>query len=340
MKTSLPLVKYRGNPIISPREGSRWESGQTFNPGVILLEDKVHFLYRAIGDDGISRFGYASSQEGFKVEERLEHPVYEHQASFSNFVIYSYSSGGSLGGAEDPRIVRVDNEEVLYVTYTACDEGLRVALTSIKSDDFLAKRWKWATPVLISPPGEVHKNWVIFPDKINGRYAILHSLSPQISITYLESLDFTPGTYLRSYYDGGKTGGRKDFWDNIIRGVGAPPVKTELGWLLFYHAMDLCDFGKYKVGVMLLNLEDPSVVICRAGMPLLEADRPCENCGFKPGVVYLSGAVVKEGKLLVYYGAADSYVCVASCSSEEFLKALRGWDMSGPGTLFEGSLIS
>jgi len=72
VKAPLPLTRYRENPIIAPREGSWWESRQTFNPGAILLEDKVHILYRAIGDDGISRFGYAVSREGLKVEERLE----------------------------------------------------------------------------------------------------------------------------------------------------------------------------------------------------------------------------------------------------------------------------
>jgi predicted GH43/DUF377 family glycosyl hydrolase len=316
------LIKYKENPIISPREGSWWECRQTFNPGAILLEGKVHLLYRAIGDDGISRIGYAASEGGFGVEERLDYPVYQHPVASSEFTLYSYASGGGFGGAEDPRIVRVDGEQVLYMTYTACSEGLRVGLTSISIESFLSKRWDWTTPRLISPPGEVHKNWVIFPEKIHGKYAILHNLSPQILISYLDSLDFKPGSYLTSYHDGGNGTGRKDFWDSVVRGAGAPPIKTELGWLLLYHAIALSDPGKYKVGAMLLDLEDPRRVIRCSAAPVLEPDMVYENSGFKPGVVYLSGAVVKDGVLLVYCGASDNYVCVASCGLEEFLRTL------------------
>ena len=326
---TLPSTKYGGNPIISPREGSWWESRQTFNPGAILLEGKVHILYRAIGNDWISRFGYAASKEGFKIEERLEYPVYQHPVTLSEFTIYSYQSGGSFGGAEDPRIVRVGREEVLYVTYTACDGGLRMALTSIGMESFLSKRWDWTKPTLISPPGEVHKNWVIFPEKINGKYVILHSLSPQILVSYHESLDLKPSNHISSYYNGRSTE-RKDSWNNIVRGAGAPPTKTEFGWLLFYHAMTLRDSGKYKVGAMLLDLQDPRIIICRSAVPILEPTMVYESSGFKPGVVYLSGAVVKEGELLLYYGASDSYVCVASCGLEELLRALMEGDRHAP----------
>jgi len=325
MKMSSSLTKYWANPIISPRVESRWECSQTFNPGAILLEGKVHLLYRAIGDDWLSRIGYAAtSKDGFEVEERLEYPVYQHPVFHSEYeyAIYSYASGGSFGGAEDPRIVRVDNEDVLYMTYTACNEGLRMGMTSIRVKDFLDKKWEWSSPRLISPPGEVHKNWVIFPEKINGKYAILHSLTPQILISYVDSLDFKPGSYITSYYERGNCIARKESWESLIRGAGAPPIKTELGWLLFYHAMDLCEPNKYKIGLLLLDLEDPRRVIRCSAVPILEPEMVYENSGVKPGVVYLSGAVVKDGMLLVYYGASDNYVCVASCGLEEFLGTL------------------
>jgi predicted GH43/DUF377 family glycosyl hydrolase len=85
------------------------------------------------------------------------------------------------------------------MTYTACDDGLRMALTSIKIEDFLNKKWQWKAPALISPPGQIHKNWVIFPEKINGYYAVIHSLNPQLEISYHESLDVKPGEYFNSY---------------------------------------------------------------------------------------------------------------------------------------------
>ncbi len=67
------------NPILSSRPENGWEAWQTFNPGVILIEDKIHILYRAIGEDGISRLGYAVSRDGFIIDERLSYPVYQHQ---------------------------------------------------------------------------------------------------------------------------------------------------------------------------------------------------------------------------------------------------------------------
>lgn len=327
--SALELKKQPENSIIKPKAENEWEAWQTFNPGVILLEDRVHFLYRAIGQDGISRLGYAASSEGFSIDERLPYPVYEHKVTHSTssgqarreFNVYSYFSGGSWGGAEDPRIVRVGEEDTLYMTYTACDNGLRVALTSIKLKDFLNKKWRWKPPVLISPPGEVHKNWVIFPEKLNGKYAILHSINPEISIDYFDSLEqFDGATFIKSYYNGEL---RKNCWDGWVRGVGPVPLKTKYGWLVFYHAMHADDFSKYKVGAMLLDLNDPTKVLVRSPEPVLEPDQICENNGFKAGVVYASGAVVKDGNLLVYYGGADSYVCVAYANFEEFVETLR-----------------
>jgi predicted GH43/DUF377 family glycosyl hydrolase len=328
---ALNLVRRKENPIISPKPENNWEAWQTFNPGVILLENKIHFLYRAIGEDGISRLGYAASDDGFRIRERLHYPVYEHLIKGRVFNIFSYFSGGSWGGAEDPRIVRVNDEDTLYMTYTACDNGLGVALTSIKIADFLnpapeqvrygaGKKWRWKTPKLISKPGEVHKNWVIFPEKINGKYAILHSICPEIAIAYRDSLEFQEGEYIESYYDGDIR--RKHCWDNWLRGAGAPPVKTRAGWLLFYQAMDESDPGKYKVGAMLLDLDDPTKILYRAAEPVLEPEEDYENNGFKAGVVYVTGAVVKNRELLVYYGASDSYIGIAHANLEEFLEAL------------------
>lgn len=319
-RSRLALVKSSENPIISPRTENNWEAWQTFNPGVTLLEDKVHFLYRAIGHDGISRSGYAVSNDGFVVDERLPHPVYEHRLTKPVFNYYSFASGGSFGGAEDPRPVRVDKEDTMYMTYTACDDGLRVALTSIKVKDFLQKRWKWKSPKLISPPGEVHKNWVIFPEKINGKYAILTSVNPEISIEYLDDLEFEDDRYIESDYASAR---RKNCWDTYVRGAGPPPIKTKYGWLLFYHAVDERDPGKYKVGAMLLDLLDPTKILRRSREPILEPEEMYENNGFKSGVVYASGAVVKNRKILIYYGAADNYVGVAYADFERFLEELN-----------------
>jgi len=75
----LTLIKPAENPIIAPILEQEWEAWQTFNPGIILLDDKVYILYRALGPDGLSRLGYAVSSDGLKIDERLPFPVYEHK---------------------------------------------------------------------------------------------------------------------------------------------------------------------------------------------------------------------------------------------------------------------
>ena len=180
---------------------------RALNPSLLknslIFYFKIHFLYRAIGEDGISRLGYASSKCGFKLDKRLPYPIYEHPLSpLSSYDFSSFASGGSWGGCEDPRIVQVNGEDTLYMTYTACDGGLRIGLTSIKVKDFLKGKLKWKPPKLISTPGEVHKNWVIFPEKIKGKYAILHSINPKVSITYVDDLEFKDKEYIKSNYGG------------------------------------------------------------------------------------------------------------------------------------------
>ena len=315
---SFSLAKSPQNPIIMPRPNLHWESGQTFNPAAVLVGDTIHFLYRAIGSDGVSRLGYAASVDGVSICDRPLRPAYQHAMKIGAVSIVSYASGGSWGGAEDPRLTRVGDENVLYMTYTACDGGLRVGLTSIKIDDFLKKRWKWKPPVFLSPPGEVHKNWVIFPEKIKGKYAVLHSVSPKISIAYFDSLTFDDSAYITSHFANEP---RRRNWDYWIRGAGPTPVKTKYGWLLLYHAMGK-ERNQYKVGAMLLDLNNPAKILYRSREPILAPDQRYENEGFKSGVVYASGAIIKDDQLYVYYGGADSVICVATAPLEEFLQSL------------------
>jgi len=312
------LHKIPHNPIIKPNGDNWWESWQVFNPGVIHLDETTHIFYRSIGSDGLSRFGYAYSKDGLNGIQRLSYPVYTHRIKSKKF--YYYGSGGSFGGCEDPRLTKVEEDEKIYMVYTACDGGLRVALTSIDVNDFIHGKWKWAMPKFLSPEGEVHKNWVIFPEKINGKYAILHSISPSVQIEYRDSLDFDEGEYIKSIY--GEDKSRDGMWDSWVRGVGPPPLKTKYGWLIFYHGMDKHHPSEYKVGAMLTDLNEPTKVLHRSKAPIMEPDQVYENNGFKAGVVYVSGAVIKDGQLLVYYGASDSYICAASANLEKFLQAL------------------
>ena len=320
------LKKLKNNPILKPIINHFWESKLVFNPAAVYENGKVHLVYRAMGENDVSVLGYASSKDGIHIDERLKEPIYvptqpfesNPQAPQTSFA--GYMSGGGCGGCEDPRLTKIDNR--FYMTYVAFNgrEAPRVALTSIKVNDFLSKKWHWEDPVLISPPGETHKNWAIFPEKINNKYAILHSISPEVSIAYVDSLNFDGSTYINSYYSGDL---RRNCWDSWVRGVGPPPIKTKDGWLILYHAMDKQDPNRYKVGAMILDYRNPAKVLYRSGQPILEPNEIYENEGFKGGVVYACGAVAVNNRLFVYYGAADTVVCAAQANLSEFLDQLK-----------------
>lgn len=317
------LQRSPGNPIISPLNTSHWESKATFNPSAVFGDGKVHLIYRAIGDNDMSVFGYARSKDGFTIDKKSDYPVYLQKISYPDkkfAVTTSYSSGGGWnGGSEDPRLTLLDGR--VYMLYTAFDgwNSIRIAMTSISFEDFVKERWDWSPHVFISPPGEIHKNWVLFPEKINGKYAILHGVSPRILVDYVDDLKEFDGTkHIKSAPPSG--GGHSGSWDSSIRGVGPAPLKTKNGWLILYHAMDVKDPNRYKLGAILLDLKDPTKILAVSKHPVLEPDELYENEGFKSGVIYACGAVVMNGWLFVYYGGADKVVCVATAKFDLFLK--------------------
>lgn len=296
----------------------------TFNPTAFCDNGEVHIVYRAIGDSDNSVLGYVTSKDGLTISERFPTPIYSHflqQKKDFSLPLISYCSGGGWGGGcEDPRLTLLGDK--VYMIYTAFDGwgSVRMALTSISLDDFINKHWDWKKPVLISPPNEIHKNWVLFPEKIKGKYAILHSISPQIMIDYFGSLNELDGVnFIHSVHQGSPLWGSRD---KLIRGVGPAPIKTKYGWLVLYHKMEKHDSHRYKLWAMILDIKDPTKILYRSKSPILKPDEWYENEGYKSGVVYSCGAVVKNGELFVYYGGADKVSCVATANFGKFLEEL------------------
>lgn len=320
------LKRFHENPVMSPQSHNEWEACGVFNPAAYKDDDhNVHLLYRAIGTDGVSRLGYSKSTNGINFEERGDYPVFflENIRGLSDeryrYDPALYPSGGSWGGAEDPRLVRI--EDTLYLTFNAFDgwDFIRIGVSSIAEKDFVAGKWNWKKPILISPEGEIHKNWVIFPEKIDGKFAILHSISPTVQVDYIEKLeDLAKGN---KKIDSKFKRHERDSWDTWLRGAGCPPIKTEKGWLVLYHAIEKHESEKYKVGVMLLDINNPTKVIARSPGPLLSPECWYENDG-KPGIVYVCGAVVRKEMLLVYYGGGDMHTCVAQAPLKDVLNWL------------------
>ena len=325
-KNNFPALKrVTKNPILKPNASNQWESSAVFNSAALYLNNEVHFIYRAITDEGISVLGYAKSNDGIHIHYRSDKPVCTlNDTPLTKKKKYhtpyaKYESGNNWCGCEDPRISKIGDR--IYMTYTSWDYKSPpfVAMTSITVTDFLKEKWHWEKPTRISPQNEIHKNWVIFPEKINRQYAVLHSISPIILIEYLPFLKKHKKA-IPSYYHPDH---RELCWDNWIRGAGPPPIKTNEGWLLLYHAMDTSDPNKYKIGAMLLDLKDPTKVLYRVSQPILEPDAYYENQGHKAGVVYTCGAVVIGNTLFVYYGGADTVLCCAKHNLTTFLLKIK-----------------
>jgi len=329
------LRAFNGNPILRPTTNG-WESCATFNPAAIYEAGRVHIIYRAIGDTNMSVLGYASSKDGVTIDERADEPVFvledirgEEPPTTRGRLVYS-SGGGWYGGCEDPRITKIDDRFYVPFVHFDGENHPRLAMTSAKTSDFLKGNWNWTKPVFISPPGVINKNAAILPEKINDKYVIFHRIFPSILIDFVDDLDFDGKTkWLKGEFS---INPREGMWDSRKVGVGPTPIKTKDGWLVIYHGVgDECPHYKYKMGAMLLDIDDPTEVLYRAKEPVLEPEE--DDCN----IIYPCGAVVIKDTLFVYYGSRDLTVKVATANLNKFLDAVKDTEKARvtPSGLFE-----
>lgn len=307
---SFKLERYQNQPIFLPEPNSPWESVNVFNPSVIHHQGLFHMHYRAQGFDWISRIGYAVSQDGIEWN-RLRQPVFVPKDSSDS------------RGVEDPRVTEIDG--TFYMTYTAYGReipgqgesryhGGGVQPMIARSQNLIT--WQRIGPIVT---GEDNKDHVIFPRKIAGRFAALHRRRPQVWIAYSDDLiTWSEGDMAPIY------GPREDnVWDSNTVGSNGVPIETEHGWLLLNHG-----FGSdivYHLGVILLDLDDPTKVIHRPSNPVLWPEEIWELRGEKSNVVFSNTNPVVAGTVYVYYGAADHVIGLATCQLTDLLDfALHG----------------
>ncbi len=311
---SLKFTRVPENPIITPIKNHFWESKATFNPGAIFLKDRIHIIYRAMAEDNTSYLGYASTKDGFHIDERLPEPIYVPREDFEKKLV-----PGNNSGCEDPRLTLIDNK--IYLFYTAFDgkNPPRIAVSSISVDNFLNKKWNWEKPVLISPPEFDNKDACLFPEKVKGKYLIFHRFGESIDIALLDHLNFDGKTWLEETI---WLLPRKGFWDSLKVGIAAPPLKTKIGWILFYHGVSEEDHY-YRVGALLLDLKNPLKILKRTIEPILEPEMPYEKEGQVKNVVFPCGAVLLGKKVFLYYGGGDSVCCLATIDLDFLLSKLK-----------------
>jgi len=213
-------------------------------------------------------------------------------------------------GIEDCRVSQLDAE--YYLTFTAVSpNGVAVGLRTTQNwQDFVHHG-------LIFPPH--NKDCALFETKIGGNYYAFHRPSSvDLGGNYIWLARSPDGIHWGEHKLIART--RSNYWDSRRVGAGAAPIRTDKGWLAIYHGADANHH--YCLGALLLDLEDPSIVLGRSEHPIMEPTAPYERTGFFGHVVFTNGHVVDGDRLTIYYGAADEHVCGAHFSIREILDTL------------------
>lgn len=336
------MIKVKKHGVILKPTGLPFENLSAFNPGVYQDGNTVHVFYRALSENHVSSIGYARLEGPIKVVERWTKPFFKPRYKYEKM------------GVEDPDIVKIG--DTYYMTYVAHDGVNALSAYLYGKDLFKLKRGGVITPkITYEKAGKLfehtklkdkyyffksyYKDMVdenvylwdkdagFFPEKIHGRYALVHRILPDIQVIY-----FSNFKQLKS----------KKYWEKHIKnlskyvllenkhwyelrnvGCGCPPIKTRHGWLLIYHGVEPMNKGRvYHAGAALLSLKDPTRLVARLPDPLFSPNRKYEKEGHVHNVVFPTGTARFGEDLYIYYGTSDSYTAVASVKLKSLIKHL------------------
>lgn len=337
----MKLQRYPGNPILRAHPEHFWEDLAVFNPAAWYDEERqeVTLLYRTAesGPEYKCWFGLARSRDGFHFERVSDEPCLS--PSVEGF------DGATI---QDPRLVKMG--DWFYVTY-ACRHfpfgqfwnpevkaryarpdvpgefprylRINATLTGLAmTKDF--RRWiraGWLTDPLLDD-----RDAILFPEKVGGKFVLMHRplewVGPEFGtdqacawIKFADDLLGLPAAPSRLLIK------QRYAWETFKLGINTPPIRTPHGWFTIYHAVGADKH--YRLGALLLDLEDPATVRHRTPDWIMQPEADYELEGFYRGCCFPCGNVVINGRLFVYYGGADKYCCAATCDFEELLEHLR-----------------
>lgn len=332
----LPFTKYTDNPILSPNPANNWESAYLYNPTAIVLNETVFLLYRAQNASKTSSIGLAWSTDGFNFT-RLNKPI-----------IYATEDYETIGGTEDPRIIRVNG--TFHVTYTAYN-NVSPQLCMATSTDLL--NWTKIPPLFPGWTDVAYSDIDIPMPRVNHSKsgAIIKEPTPDglyhmywgdSFFYHATSTDLKNWTTLPAEQYFARP---VNPWENRLIEPGPAPIKTRDGrWLLVYNGMTTGRVGfpqnQYSVGQMLIdpsgsfrpNLNTSQTVGCagstyqpavrdgpiaRIEEPFLVPEASDEMQGQVDQVVFAEGLVQFKGKWFLYYGQADSQLGVATAHVQQ-----------------------
>ena len=333
----MKFTKYAKNPILKPNPKNQWEELCVLNPAAIYNEKDQTFymVYRAAGNDKthLIHLGLATSKDGINFTRMSDKTL-----------LSGDPNGLDAGGCEDPRLVKMG--DYFYLTYASRpfppgqywredkeyfgfqpEYGPKVlvynnTLTHLAISKDL-KNWKKLGPITDAHFDD--RDVIIFPEPINGKFYMLSRAMERCGEGYPNK---NPAIWLSSsddllHWDNytllmqGETS-----WEDKKIGAGTPPIKTKDGWLVLYHGVSSKD-DAYRVGAILLDLNNPFKIIARTKDFLMEPEEEYETNGYYNGCVFPTAVVPYDGTLYIYYGAGDKVICLATVKEDELLKYLK-----------------
>jgi predicted GH43/DUF377 family glycosyl hydrolase len=292
--------RWEGNPVLAP-EDVDFRLADICNAGVVRVNGEYILLITIQGLEGFYSIYTARSQDGYHFDFEPE-PLMAPLAEDSDA---TYDEEGVM----DARVTPFENS--YYVVYNVVGRnGYRLALA--QSNDFrTVKRLG-----MISEPDT--KGGALFPEKINGKFARLERPweGGSIWVSYSEDLVH----WGESEFVMGPRGG---FWDLNRIGAASPPMRISQGWFFLYYGIKETSAGPlFRLGAAILDHENPKIVVGRTNVPVLSPRTRLERLGDVPNLVFSCGAIIEpNNEVKIYYGAANSCICLGTTSVQEIVTA-------------------
>jgi len=353
------FARHPENPIVVPGLYP-WRRAVTFNPGVLLDDDGRFYLYERTAGQ-LRPFhcfiGMMESDDGVHFTHTRDKPVFT-----------PAMAGSEYGSVQDPRLAKIDG--VYYMTYAfrpyawsshptgvgvpeshesdfpgverapidassgsknvqgARPDNMTRSGIAVSRDRVTWEHLAWATP-----PDLDDRDVILFPEKVNGRFALLRRplqwVGPDYGDTLGPSIWLSYSDDLHTWTDAELVAKAEYGWEDNRIGGSTPPIKTEAGWLVFYHGVQTEDASVkrvcYRMGALLLDLNDPTRVIARTSRPLMEPETYYEKFGaYIPNVIFPTANVVKDGLIYLYYGVCDTAIALATAPLDAVLHEVMG----------------
>ena len=319
-----PFKRFAGNPIITAAD-IPYPANSVFNAAATLLPDGDTLLLMRVEDRrGLSHLTVARSHDGVG-DWRID--------AAPTFPADPEGHPEELWGVEDPRITWVEDINAYVIAYTAYSAGGPLVSLATTRDFVTFTR---LGPVTLPE----NKDAALFPVRFGGRYAMLNRPSPSLPVGAHIWLSFSPDLKHWGEHQIALPCRRGGWWDANKIGLSPPPLLTDEGWLLMYHGVrHTIAGGIYRLGLALLDAEDPRRVLRRADEWVFGPEAGYERQGDVADVVFPCGWVVEGDEMRVYYGAADSSMALATASVSETLDWLRRHSSSSDRELARVSIL-